>query len=60
VSVPAGGFHALHLRNQRTSLEFWITAGPHSGIVKLKLHDGSVGVLTAQGDDAKSSIGGTP
>lgn len=60
VSVPAGKFHALHLRNPRTSLEFWITAGRQSGIVKLKSNDGSVGALTAQGDDAKSSMSGTP
>jgi hypothetical protein len=60
VSVPAGKFHALHLRNPRTSLELWITAGRQSGIVKLKSNDGSVGALTAQGDDAKSSMSGTP
>ncbi|HWC73043.1 MAG TPA: hypothetical protein VG454_03830 [Gemmatimonadales bacterium] len=56
LSVPAGKFHTLHLRNPRTALEFWITAGPRSGIVKLKSNDGSIGVLSAQGDDAKSSF----
>jgi hypothetical protein len=56
LSVPAGKFRALHLRNQRTALEFWITPGPQSDIVKLLWKDGSTGVLAAQGSDAKSSI----
>jgi hypothetical protein len=56
VTVPAGKFHAMHLRDARTSAEFWITPGVQSGIVKLIWKDGSTAVLTAQGSDAKSSI----
>ena len=60
VSVPAGKFRAMHLRDPRTSAEFWITPGAQSGIVKLIWKDGSTAVLTAQGNDAKSSITGMP
>jgi hypothetical protein len=56
VTVPAGKFHAMHLRDARTSAEFWITPGAQSGIVKLIWKDGSTAVLTAQGNDAKASI----
>lgn len=60
LSVPAGKFRAMHLRDARTSADFWITAGAQSGIVKLIWKDGSTAVLTAQGSDAKSSISGMP
>jgi hypothetical protein len=59
LSVPAGKFRAMHLRDPRTSADFWIT-GAESGIVKLIWKDGSTAVLTAQGNDAKSSITGMP
>lgn len=60
LSVPAGKFRAMHLRDARTSADFWITPGAQSGIVKLIWKDGSTAVLTAQGSDAKSSIAGMP
>jgi hypothetical protein len=60
LSVPAGKFRAMHLRDARTSADFWITPGAQSGIVKLIWKDGSTAVLTAQGSDAKSSITGMP
>lgn len=60
LSVPAGKFRAMHLRDARTSADFWITPGAQSGIVKLIWKDGSTAVLTAQGSDAKSSISGMP
>ena len=59
-TVPAGEFRAMHLRDPRTAAEFWITSGAQSGIVKLTWKDGSTAVLTAQGNDAKSSITGMP
>lgn len=58
VTVPAGKFRAMHLRDARTSADFWITPGAQSQIVKLIWKDGSTAVLTAQGNDAKSSITG--
>jgi hypothetical protein len=60
VTVPAGKFRAMHLRDSRTSADFWITAGAQSQIVKLIWKDGSTAVLTAQGTDAKSSLPGMP
>lgn len=60
VTVPAGKFKAMHLRDARTAAEFWITPGAQSEIVKLIWKDGSTAVLTAQGGDAKSSITGMP
>lgn len=60
LTIPAGKFRAMHLRDPRTSAEFWITPGEQSGIVKLLWKDGSTAVLTAQGSDAKSSIAGMP
>lgn len=60
VSVPAGKFRALHLRDARNGADFWITAGQRSEIVKLIWKDGSTAELTAQGNDAKSSITGMP
>ncbi len=60
VAAPAGKFRAMHLRDQRTSAEFWITPGAQSQIVKLTWKDGSTAVLTAQGNDAKSSMTGMP
>ena len=60
VTVPAGKFRAMHLRDSRTSADLWITAGAQSQIVKLIWKDGSTAVLTAQGTDAKSSLPGIP
>ena len=60
VTAPAGTFRAMHLRDSRTSAEFWITPGAQSQIVKLMWKDGSTAVLTAQGNDAKSTISGMP
>ena len=60
VTVPAGKFHGMHLRDSRTSADFWITSGAQSQIVKLIWNDGSTAVLTAQGSDAKSSLTGMP
>ena len=59
-TAPAGALRAMHLRDSRTSAEFWITPGPQSQIVKLTWKDGSTAVLTAQGNDAKSTISGMP
>ena len=60
VNAPAGTFRAMHLRDSRTSADFWITSGAQSQIVKLTWKDGSTAVLTAQGNDAKSTISGMP
>ena len=60
LSVPAGKFRAMHLRDARTSADFWITPGAQSGIVKLIWKDGSTAGLTAPGSDAKASISGMP
>ena len=60
VTTPVGKFRAMHVRDPRTSAEFWVTPGAQSQIVKLIWKDGSTAVLTAQGTDAKSSIPGMP
>ncbi len=58
VSVPAGSFNSLHLR-QKDGSEGWVTLDHQFGLVKGVTKD-AVMELTGRGADAKSSITETP
>ena len=60
VTVPAGTFHALHIRNPREPTEAWVRPELYFGMVKVVMKDGSVLALAAHGGGAKSSITETP
>lgn len=59
VSVPAGSFRSLHIR-QRDGNEGWATLDHMFGLVKAVAKDGMTMELTDRGSDAKSSITETP
>ena len=58
VSVPAGSFRALHIR-QKDGNEGWVTLDHQFGLVKAVTRDGTM-ELTGRGSDATSSITETP
>ena len=60
VTVPAGHFHALHMRNARTAMNVWVQPDLEFAMVRGTLKDGSALALKAQGTGAKSSITETP
>jgi len=60
VTVPAGTFHALHMRNPREQTEAWVRPELYFGMVKVVTNDGGVMALVAHGTGAKSSITETP
>lgn len=60
VTVPAGTFHALHVRNAREQTEAWLRPELYFGMVKVVTKDGAVMALAAYGAGAKSSITETP
>ncbi len=60
VTVPAGTFHALHVRNSREQTEAWIRPELYFGMVKVVMKDGAILTLAAHGAGAKSSITETP
>ncbi len=60
VIVPAGTFHALHIRNPRERTEAWVRPELYFGMVKVVMKDGAVLALAAHGRGAKSSITETP
>jgi hypothetical protein len=60
VSVPAGHFHALHLKQPRTAMEVWVQPDLEFAMVKGILKDAGTLELKAQGTGAKSSITETP
>ena len=60
VTVPAGTFHALHIRNPRDQTEAWVRTELYFGMVKVVIKDGSVMALAGHGGGAKSSITETP
>jgi len=62
VTVPAGEFRALHMRNPGSQMvsEVWVQPEMQFSMVKAVLKDGAVMELTGQGTDAKSSITETP
>jgi len=59
VSVPAGSFRSLHIR-QRDGNEGWATLDHMFGLIKAVAKDGMTMELTDRGSDAKSSITETP
>ncbi|MDH3198202.1 MAG: hypothetical protein OEO21_08165 [Candidatus Krumholzibacteria bacterium] len=59
VTVPAGSFRALHVR-QKDQSEGWVTRDHMFGLVKAVTKDGATMELTGRGNDAKSSITETP
>jgi hypothetical protein len=62
VTVPAGQFRALHMRNATPAMisEAWVQSDLQFAMVKGNLKDGGVMELTGHGTDAKSSITETP
>ena len=56
VTVPAGTFRALHLRDARDSSEAWIKLDLDFAMVKVVMRDGSTMALTGNGGGARSSI----
>lgn len=60
VTVPAGTFRALHVRNPREQTEAWIAPDLYFGMVKVTMKDGAAMVLTRRGSDAQSSISERP
>jgi hypothetical protein len=60
VTVPAGTFRALHVRNPRDQTEAWVRPELYFGMVKVVTKDGGVMALAGHGAGAKSSITETP
>ena len=60
VTVPAGSFRALHVVDDSTGDQAWISASVPFGLVKTMQKDGTMQVLIAKGAGAKSSITETP
>jgi len=62
VTVPGGGFRALHMRSTASGMvsEVWVQPDLPFAMVKSVLTDGGAMELGAQGTDAKSSITETP
>ncbi|MFN2570346.1 MAG: hypothetical protein ABR537_01850 [Gemmatimonadales bacterium] len=60
VTVPAGSFRALHLRQASSGTEAWIQPSLGFPMVKAVLKDNGTMELAGQGTGAKSSITETP
>lgn len=60
VTVPAGTFRALHVRDAEDQTDAWVVPDLYFGLVRAKMKDGSTMELTGRGGDAKSSITETP
>jgi len=60
VTVPAGTFRALHVKNAREQVEAWILPDLYFGLLRATMKDGSAMALTGRGSDAKSSIPNRP
>jgi hypothetical protein len=60
VTVPAGSFRALHVVDDSTGDQAWISASVPFGLVKTQQKDGTTQELMAKGSGAKSSITETP
>lgn len=56
VTVPAGSFRALHIRDAAEQVDAWLLPDLYFGLLRAKLKDGSSMELTGRGADAKSSI----
>ena len=60
VTVPAGSFQTLHLKDNKTGNEVWVSKDVPFGMVKGNMTKTGEITLTATGKDAKSSITETP
>ena len=60
VTVPAGSFRALHIRDTADHTDAWFMPDLFFGLVRAKEKDGSTMELTGRGTDARSSITETP
>ena len=60
VTVPAGTFKALHLRDANEPTEAWLRPELDFAMVKVVMKDGSTMSLTGSGGGAKSSIAEQP
>jgi len=60
VTVPAGSFRALHVVDDSTGGQAWISTSVPFGLVKTLQKDGTTQELIAKGSGAKSSITETP
>src|SRR4051812_44726041 len=60
LTVPAGTFRALHIKDAAEQTDAWLLADLYFGLLKATLKDGSAMELTGRGQGAKSSITETP
>jgi hypothetical protein len=60
LTVPAGTFRALHVKDAAEQTDAWLLADLYFGLLKATLKDGSAMELTGRGQGAKSSITETP
>ena len=60
LTVPAGSFRALHIKDAGEQADAWIVPDMYFGLVRAQLKDSSAMELTGKGTGAKSSITETP
>jgi hypothetical protein len=60
LTVPAGTFRALHVKDAAEQTDAWLLADLYFGLLKATLKDGSAMELMGRGQGAKSSITETP
>ena len=60
LTVPAGSFRALHIKDAAEQTDAWLVPDVYFGIVRARLKDGSSMEMTGKGTGAKSSITETP
>ena len=60
LTVPAGTFRALHVKDTAEQTEAWLVPDVYFALARAQLKDGSSMELTGKGADAKSSITETP
>jgi len=60
LTVPAGTFRALHIKDAGEQTEAWVVPDLYFGVARVQLKDGSSMELTGKGTGAKSSITETP
>lgn len=60
LTVPAGTFRALHIKDAAEQADAWLVPDVYFGLARAQLKDGSSMELTGKGIGAKSSITETP
>jgi hypothetical protein len=60
LTVPAGTFRALHVKDSAEQTEAWLVPDVYFALARAQLKDGSSMELTGKGAGAKSSITETP